>query len=573
MSIETTRDLDTGDNQDRKLDEGLPKRLIAAFGTSTDLSYHGSNRLAFRLKTSETTTDLFSGDASVERLDVVSAAYEIPDVPTTYHSTCVDVPESLGTVHLVGMAPKIQESTRDFVHHFVLYGYSSLNCGETVAIDECPGPFNMWYCDNSTFTYGQDCSGGCNMPETCSESLDGSAYSSCATTPSSNNHAYSCENNEIVMTDCATGVKTPKSDMAETYLCGCDAEAGNSGGERVLYLWAPGGEPLKLPEEAGFRVGPGSVVSMRLEIHYNNPKLISNEIDSSGISLYYTSALRPHDAGMALLGDFQGDLFGSEVALESGMARHRFSCTPGCTSQYFGQEEVNIFGVQLHMHGTGSRKVLRHYDTQGSLKYSKVAAEFYDFNFQDLADIGTDVLTLKGGDSFVVDCYYDERNSNDFTGTFGLGSQDEMCDTFIWFWPAKDDGQFKCSVDDCEAYCGIEPLNDISQFERTFGLPCGSETNITRDYSTYQGCNTGIPTTDAPLPENNNNMNNNKKKNKDDGGLTLGLIIIAAIFGLGILIASACLINNLYILYAADDDAEPTVKKITTTKNTELTKM
>mmetsp|Transcript_30630 Transcript_30630/g.93616 ORF Transcript_30630/g.93616 Transcript_30630/m.93616 type:complete len:738 (-) Transcript_30630:145-2358(-) len=590
-AIEAERDLDTGDGQDRVVSgTDLPRRLIAAYGSSDDFAYHGAKRLAFRLAAAKTTNaDIaaLEADPAVQKLEFLSANYTIPTQMTTYESTCANVPD-VGVVHLVGMAPIVQASTAQFVHHFVLYGYTSSDCGAAprIPVEDCAGPFKQWSCDpqSNALRYGTDCD-ACMAPETCSESTtsrwDVGDYESCEWTPV--DFALGCNaQKELEVTACATNQTFRRADVQENpeyFMCDCDASSddddfdGNRGGERVLYLWAPGGEPLAMPPEAGFRVGPGSVVSLRLEVHYNNPGLIADQVDNSGISLYYTRELRPHDAGMALLGDFTGFIYGSDVAGASGMSRHRFACTPGCTQDYFGDEAVTIFGVQLHMHGTGTRKVLRHYDRQGSLKYSAVSAEFYDFNFQDLADLDSfvgeeAVLTLGGGDSFVIDCYYDERRlrADTFTGVFGLGSEDEMCDTFVWFWPAVgDDGQFTCDMrDGCEEYCGPEFIDDDGLFERTFGLPCGAASNLTRlDYSTYQGCATGtsssVITTAAPAASPTvsvatappvdgsqappRTQDDNNKKSSKTSGSSVGLIvgIAAAIVGLGICIsASLC---------------------------------
>jgi dopamine beta-monooxygenase len=44
-----------------------------------------------------------------------------------------------------------------------------------------------------------------------------------------------------------------------------------------------------------------------VEIHYNNPELISGRKDNSGLRITYTSHLRPFDAGIMELGLIYSD--------------------------------------------------------------------------------------------------------------------------------------------------------------------------------------------------------------------------------------------------------------------------
>ena len=87
-----------------------------------------------------------------------------------------------------------------------------------------------------------------------------------------------------------------------------------------------GSNALVLPKEAGFRMGNKSSYGVRhaiLEVHYDNPQIVANITDNSGIRIYYTSKLRfgllavfvegggidviflfrPNDAGVMTIGD------------------------------------------------------------------------------------------------------------------------------------------------------------------------------------------------------------------------------------------------------------------------------
>ena len=59
-----------------------------------------------------------------------------------------------------------------------------------------------------------------------------------------------------------------------------------------------------LPEIAGYRFGPNndSMKYIMVEMHYDNPQMISGMTDNTALKIYYTQTLRPNDPGK--LGNF-----------------------------------------------------------------------------------------------------------------------------------------------------------------------------------------------------------------------------------------------------------------------------
>ena len=124
-AIEAVRPLDTGDRQDRPLlsVKGQPTRVIAAMGESGDLSYHGSTRLATRIR-------MYSpGDADplahlraqettgqVASIELRQQNYAIPSDTTTYTYDCYDVSD-MPTSHAIAFEHVISSETAQFVHH------------------------------------------------------------------------------------------------------------------------------------------------------------------------------------------------------------------------------------------------------------------------------------------------------------------------------------------------------------------------------------------------------------------------------------------------------------------------
>ena len=138
--VEAKRPIDTQDTQDNiiKNDKelwGAPSRVIAAWGDSESLSYHGDNRASSSVRIfadasssnseSEALLDLFA-ENSDGYFDVVQENYEIPADETKYYYLCKTYDElkeqfgDLDEVTMIGATPVIPEETRQFVHHFVV---------------------------------------------------------------------------------------------------------------------------------------------------------------------------------------------------------------------------------------------------------------------------------------------------------------------------------------------------------------------------------------------------------------------------------------------------------------------
>ena len=87
-----------------------------------------------------------------------------------------------------------------------------------------------------------------------------------------------------------------------------------------------------------------------VEIHYNNPNLISGLIDNSGFNITYTPNLRPNDAGIIELGLIYSDA-NSIPPGQKGFPLTSY-CIEDCTKK-FPKKGITIFGTQLHAHETG----------------------------------------------------------------------------------------------------------------------------------------------------------------------------------------------------------------------------
>lgn len=64
------------------------------------------------------------------------------------------------------------------------------------------------------------------------------------------------------------------------------------------FLLMKPGSGFTLPSDIGVRVGNSGIKYMVLEFHFDNPQLLSNFFDNSGVRIYSTTQLRPRVAGV-----------------------------------------------------------------------------------------------------------------------------------------------------------------------------------------------------------------------------------------------------------------------------------
>ena len=356
--FEATRRLDTGDSQDRVIinDSNAlvpPTRVIAAWGETSEPSYHGSNttRGAIRFFGNESSADELQAFARTMQEEaegnftVQANDFLIPAEETRYQHFCfsrddllaMNVPLDLN-LHTIGIEPIVDPRTKKYVHHFVVYGSnqpwnSSLSCDEYPSIE-------------------------------------------------------------------------------------------------AVYVWAPGDEPLNLPANVGSPLGASAFQSFSLEIHYNNPDLDENMLDSSGVRFYYTSKKREFDLGIFRTGDPDIQLGGTSVSKNGGLSQHIFNCGSNCSSNYV-TESVTVMREHLHMHATGVSTANVQIRDGEVIRQGQV--QYWDFYAQGFTAVVQPPFELQPGDSFRTVCDYNANNST----VWGLGSQDEMCIAFLYYTHGK----------------------------------------------------------------------------------------------------------------------------------------
>jgi len=264
----------------------------------------------------------------------------------------------------------------------------------------------------------------------------------------------------------------------------------------MLFGWAPGEPGFVFPSDVGLPIlGDGHFKSFRIEMHYNNPGLVENVRDSSGMTLFYSMEERTHQLGMLQLGDPLLQLSGDSIG--EGLTEWNFQCDSTCSVLALAGSPVTVLSESLHMHKTGVKM------TNELIRNSKVVhsatADFFDFDQQGSLRIQEELYTIQPGDTFRTSCFYRDGTE------FGTSSQEEMCVAFLLYYPAKrlKFGTFEvpwlCAYGTGQSICSEEltfsSLPDVASLDRAFGSSTSdfcSETSDPKDVVNFQGRSGGI---------------------------------------------------------------------------------
>nr|CAH7713214.1 unnamed protein product [Callosobruchus chinensis] len=215
--------------------------------------------------------------------------------------------------------------------------------------------------------------------------------------------------------------------------------------KRVLAAWAMGAPPFTYPEEASLPIGGENFNPyIMLEVHYNNPELRSDVVDSSGIRFHVSSKLKKMDAGVIELGLEYTD----KMAIPPGQEQFPLSgyCTSACTSMGLPPDGITIFGSQLHTHLTGTRVITRHFDSNGKELPELNRDNHYSTHFQEIRRLKKPVKVLPGH-VLITRCDYNTEDRQNIT-LGGFSISDEMCVNYIHYFPHTELEVCKSSISD-----------------------------------------------------------------------------------------------------------------------------
>ncbi len=187
-------------------------------------------------------------------------------------------------------------------------------------------------------------------------------------------------------------------------------------GAPMIYAWAPGGNALVLPSEAGFP--QDQTTHYVVQVHYNNAANSPNTTDATGFDLCTTANLRKYNADVLA--------FGTELI---SVPPHAAATTTSCYTIPAALDGRSFFAAFPHMHQLGT-SIGTELLTDGGAPVDMGTIAHWQFSEQPWLPI-----TAYGtaGDVIRTTCSW--TNTGDSTVTFGQSTTDEMCYSFTAYYP------------------------------------------------------------------------------------------------------------------------------------------
>ncbi|XP_044728574.1 tyramine beta-hydroxylase [Chrysoperla carnea] len=214
--------------------------------------------------------------------------------------------------------------------------------------------------------------------------------------------------------------------------------------KKVLAAWAMGALPFVYPKEAGLPIGgPNYNLYVMIEVHYDNPKLKADWIDSSGFRLTISPNLRKYDAGIMELGLEYID----KMAIPPQQEKFYLSghCIIECTEVGLPKDGVIVVGSQLHSHLTGVQVFTKH--IRNGVELPELNRDnYFSTHFQEIRRLKKPVRILPG-DALITTCGYNTMSRTNIT-LGGFAITDEMCVNYIHYYPVTELEVCKSSISD-----------------------------------------------------------------------------------------------------------------------------
>jgi len=241
-------------------------------------------------------------------------------------------------------------------------------------------------------------------------------------------------------------IQTKNSDFVHHYLVfgslsnKCDGEF-----EELIYGWSNGMKSSALPDFLGLPFnGEHQFNSFKLQIHYNNPLLYSDIVDSSGVRLYWTSKLREQEMGIFSIGDPWVKKTG---LLGEKMSKHDFNCPSSCTETHM-TEPITVFSEIHHAHRLADQTVIDQFRDGKKIRSGKV--EYFDWRSSGLTPVIQDPFIVEPGDALTMSCYYKDK---DGTAHFGYDTKGEMCLGVFAYYPKVEKDNWSCGYKVTDSAC------------------------------------------------------------------------------------------------------------------------
>jgi hypothetical protein len=195
-------------------------------------------------------------------------------------------------------------------------------------------------------------------------------------------------------------------------------------GTVMLYASGVGTEPLDFPTDVGLKIPAGQKIHLNLHLFNATDEPINGD---TAILVKSQATPTPTLAEMAFAGKIA-------ISIPSDPNKDT-TLSGGCTTQ----KTFNIFGVWPHQHKLGTHHKFA--ITRNGVE-TVLHDDAYDFNEQAYY-LQSPEFAVQPGDKLTTTCtWHNETGSN---VTFGESSNDEMCFTGLYRYPAQNEGIAKCT--------------------------------------------------------------------------------------------------------------------------------
>ncbi|XP_069138139.1 tyramine beta-hydroxylase-like [Argopecten irradians] len=243
----------------------------------------------------------------------------------------------------------------------------------------------------------------------------------------------------IVIFGCAKQVDSLVHPLNTQYDC-LDSMGEHECKEQIA-LWTIGLAGMCHNEQAGFRIGAGGYKYGTMEIHWSNPGLRDDYMDSSGMVLYYTAVLRPFNLGNLLTGD-------NNFNIPPGKSKFVINskCSSMCSAKIMTSSIFVVAGYN-HMHELGTAVTLSHKSSDNVERFLTHDPNYSYAN--PVVHIFDPPVEVKPGDELRTTCTFDSSNKRSVTHQ-GDGASDEMCNSYVIYYPKE-----AVLESECTSYRGI----------------------------------------------------------------------------------------------------------------------
>ncbi|KAK3717509.1 hypothetical protein QZH41_016841, partial [Actinostola sp. cb2023] len=164
--------------------------------------------------------------------------------------------------------------------------------------------------------------------------------------------------------------------------------------------------PFVYPDHVGFPIGVEYTGRhFVMEIHFDNPELRSDFVDSSGMRFFTSTKLTKYDAGVWTI----GSVVSSWMMIPPKQQAWKTTgyCTKACSEKALHnsslpEKGIKIFSSILHTHLAGRATWTQH--VRDGVELPEIARDYnYDFNFQDIQFLQNEVH-IKPGDDIIHNC-------------------------------------------------------------------------------------------------------------------------------------------------------------------------